>query len=189
MGFISSFMQVEAFITVLAGLAVFGTVYSIISPFMESDKLSARMKGVTVERDRLKAQQKLSFQSGEVKLRDKTKAGGLTQLVELLNLKNIFEAEPSREKLRRAGFRSERHLVFFLAARAIVPIVVGILVFVYTSTLYANKVSPNMRITSSLIAMVAGLCAPDCREEHGNQAPKFDQESLVRCPRSVAHLR
>ena len=161
MNFFASLFQAEMLITLLAGLAVFGTVFTLVSPYLESDKLNSRIKGVTTERDRLKAAQKASLQGGEVKLRDRASSGTYAQIVEALNLKKVFEAEVSREKLRRAGYRSESHLITFLAARAIVPIALGLIVFVYTSTIYANKVSPNMRITSSLIAMVAGFYIPN----------------------------
>lgn len=161
MNLFSNLMHVEVIITLFAGLAVFGTVYTLALPYLESDKLSSRIKGVTTERDRLKAAQKASLHGGEVKLRDKVGPGAYAQIVEALNLKKVFEAEASREKLRQAGYRSESHLITFLAARAIVPIVVGLIVFIYTSTIYAAKVSPNMRITSSLIAMVMGFYVPN----------------------------
>ncbi len=160
MNFFANLFQAEMLFTILAGLAVFGTVFTLVSPYLENDKLSSRIKGVTTERDRLKAAQKASLQGGEVKLRDRANVGAYAQIVEALQLKKVFEAEASREKLRQAGYRSESHLITFLAARAIVPIALGLIVFIYTSTLYANKVSPNMRITSSLIAMVAGFYVP-----------------------------
>ncbi len=161
MNLFASLMHAEVIITLLAGLAVFGTVFTLTSPFLESDKLASRIKGVTSERDRLKAAQKASLQGGEVKLRDKVGPGAYARIVEALNLRKVFEAEASREKLRQAGYRSESHLMTFLATRAIVPIVVGLIVFIYTSTIYAAKVSPNMRITSALIAMVVGFYVPN----------------------------
>jgi tight adherence protein C len=160
MSLFTSLFHVEIIVTLLAGLAVFGTVFTLAAPFLETDKLNSRIKGVTSERDRLKAAQKASLAGGEVKLRDKVSKGAYAQIVDALNLRKVFEAEASREKLRQAGYRSESHLITFLAARAIVPIVVGLIVFIYTSTLYADRVSPNMRITSSLIAMVMGFYVP-----------------------------
>jgi tight adherence protein C len=161
MNLFASLMHVEMIVTIFVGLAVFGTVFTLAQPFLESDKLSSRIKGVTSERDRLKAAQRASLQGGEVKLREKSGPGAYAQIVDLLNLKKVFEAETSREKLRQAGYRSESHLITFLAARAIAPIAIGLIVFIYTSTLYADRVSPNMRITSSLIGMVAGFYLPN----------------------------
>jgi tight adherence protein C len=126
----------------------------------EGDKLKSRIKIVAEERERLKQQQKNQLAAGQVKLRDVVKGGIYVQLVEGLNLRKVFEAETTREKLRQGGFRSERHLVTFLALRIIVPIVFGILTFVYTSTVFADRVPPNMRIISALIGLLFGFYMP-----------------------------
>jgi tight adherence protein C len=160
MSLIANLLQVEVMFTLLASLAAFATVISLAAPLFDGDKLKSRIKIVSEERDRLKAQQKAQFETGQVKLRDKVKSGFMTQMVESLNLRSVFESETSRIKLRNAGFRSEKHLVTFLALRIIVPIVFGVITFVYTSTIYADKVPPNMRIVSSMIAMMVGFYAP-----------------------------
>lgn len=161
MNFISSILKIEMIITILASLAAFGTVIAIASPFFDGDKLKGRMKLVTDERDRLKQQQKAQYTANTVKLRDKAKRGVYSQIVEMLNLRKIFEAESSREKLRRAGFRTESNLMTFLALRIIIPIVLALFVFVYSSTVYAEKVAPNMRIVYSVLALVIGFYAPN----------------------------
>ncbi len=157
---ISVFFQVESIFTILIALAAFATVVTVASPFFESDKLKSRMKGVVEERDRLKAAQRALLSGNESKLRDRAKPGLYKQLVEVLNLKKVFESEGTKDSLRQAGFRSEKHLVTFLAARAIVPLVVSILTFVYTSTVFADKVSPNMRIVATVIALIFGFYVP-----------------------------
>lgn len=161
MEFITSILKVEMVITILASLAAFGTVIAIASPFFDGDKLKSRMKLVTDERDKLKQQQRAQFNAGPTKLRDKAKVGIYNQLVELLNLRKLFEAETSREKLRRAGFRTENNLITFLALRMIIPIILAVLIFVYTSTVYAEKVAPNMRIVSAILGLVAGFYIPN----------------------------
>jgi tight adherence protein C len=160
MSIVASLLQVEVIVTILAGLAAFGTVISLAAPMFEGDKLKSRIKIVAEERERLKQQQKNQLAAGQVKLRDVVKGGIYVQLVEGLNLRKVFEAETTREKLRQGGFRSERHLVTFLALRIIVPIVFGILTFVYTSTVFADRVPPNMRIISALIGLLFGFYMP-----------------------------
>jgi tight adherence protein C len=118
------------------------------------------MKGVVEERERLKSAQRAHLSGNESRLRDRAKPGLYKQLVEVLNLKKVFESETIKDSLRQAGFRSEKHLITFLAARAIVPLVVSILTFVYTSTVFADKVSPNMRIVATMIALVFGFYVP-----------------------------
>jgi tight adherence protein C len=156
----ASLFQIESLVMIFAGLAVFGTVITITSPLFENDKLQARAKIVASERDRLKAQQKASFSNTEVRLREKIKPSAYTQIVDALNLRKLFESEASREKLRQAGFRSEKNLMTFLASRLITPFVIGIFTFIYTSTVLAEKVPPNLRLTAAMIGMVFGFYLP-----------------------------
>jgi tight adherence protein C len=158
---LQSILQIETMITLLVALAAFGTVVSITSPYMGSDKLKKRIKGVTEERERLRVQLKAQLSGGEARLREKPKVGIYTQLVQALNLRKVFEGEASRELLRQAGFRNENHLVTFLALRMIIPLLIAVITFVYTSTIFADKVSPSMRIAATIIALVAGFYLPN----------------------------
>jgi tight adherence protein C len=161
MQYISLLMQIESIFTLLIALAAFGTVVSVAAPFFESDKLKTRMKGVVEERERLKSAQRALLSGGEARLREKAKPGLYNQLVDNLNLRQVFEAESSRESLRMAGLRTERHLITFLAVRVIVPIVIGLLTFIYCSTLFADRVSPNMRLVSTAIGLIFGFYLPN----------------------------
>lgn len=157
---IASLLQAEVMVTLLVGIAAFATVLTVAAPYFENDKLRARMKSVGQERDKLRAAQRVALMGNEARLREKANASLAAQIVEALNLRRLFEAESSRDLLRQAGFRNESHLVSFLAARFIAPIVIAILVFVYSSTLYADKVAPPMRIGLTGIGLVFGYYLP-----------------------------
>jgi tight adherence protein C len=160
MGLVASLFQIESLLMIFSGLAVFGTIITITAPFFENDKMQARAKIVASERDRLKAQQKASFANTEVRLREKVKPSAYTQIVDALNLRKIFESEASREKLRQAGFRTEKHLMTFLAMRIISPLVIALASFIYTSTVMAEKVPPNLRLTTAMMGLVIGFYLP-----------------------------
>lgn len=160
MNLIAALMQPENMVTVLVAFAVFGTVLSLSMPLFANDKLNARIKDVAIERDKLKAAQRVALSGGEARLREKVKPGTIPQLVDKLNLKKLFEAESSREKLRQAGLRSERHLVTFLALRAIVPIVVAAVTFVYVSTFFAERFAPNIRLVITVVGLIVGYYIP-----------------------------
>lgn len=153
--------QINTIIMLLIALAVFATVVTVASPMFSGDKLKGRIKGVAEERDRLRAAQKASLASGEARLREKPKSSLYSQMVDLFNLKKVFESESSRENLRQAGFRAEKHLVTFLALRLIVPLLLSAIVFVYTSTLFAERFSPMMRIAMAMGGLVIGFYAPN----------------------------
>jgi tight adherence protein C len=160
-GLISSLLQMETLITLLIGLAAFGTVITFTAPFFESDRLKGRMKLVTEEKERLRSVQRAQLAGAETRLREKPNKSVYAQVVEALNLRKVFEAETSREKLRQAGYRAEKHLITFLALRAIVPVLLGIIAFVYASTVFADQVSPSMRVAVTLIGMVFGFYLPN----------------------------
>ena len=161
MNILTSLIQVDVIITLLVGLAAFGTVLTIAAPYFENDKLGARIKGVSLERDKLRAQQKAMLMGSETRLREKPQKGLVGQIVETLNLKNVFEAEGSREMLRQAGMRSERHLVTFLGIRLVTPLILALLVFIYSSTVFADRVAPNMRIVAAMGGLIVGFYLPN----------------------------
>jgi tight adherence protein C len=160
MNLVVALLQPEILFTLMVSIAAFGTIIAIAAPMFEGDKLKTRMKYVATERDRLRSQQKVLLASGEVRLRDKAKGGLFSQIVDALNLRKVFEAESSREKLRSAGLRTERHLITFLALRMIVPILLAIATFIYTSTVMAEKFAPNYRVVAAMGGLIVGFYAP-----------------------------
>lgn len=158
---VSSLLQIETLITVLVGLAAFATVLTIAAPYFDTDKLAARMKSVGQERDKLRNAQRIQLMgASEMRLREKPKTSLVTQLVDALNLRRVFDTEASHELLRQAGLRNERHLVTFLAGRLIAPLVLAIVVFVYTSTIFADRVVPSMRVAATGVGLIFGYYLP-----------------------------
>ena len=126
---LASLLEPRTLVTILVGLSAFATVLTVAGPLLQGDKLQARMKQVASERERLRAQARTVTAATEGRLRERPK-GTLAQIVELLNLKQLFQAETSRERLRLAGLRSESHLVTYLAFRLITPFLFALLVFI-----------------------------------------------------------
>jgi tight adherence protein C len=160
--FIHSLLEPRNLITILVAVSAFATVVTLTAPLMQGDKMQARMKTLAVERDKLRAQNRTSLQDKDSRrLRDNAPKGAAAQIVEALNLKKLLAAESSRTRLRQAGLRSEKHLVTYLAARAIAPIILGVIVFVYSATVFADQVTGSMRIVTSVIGAVAGFYLPN----------------------------
>jgi tight adherence protein C len=153
-----SLLQPERIIILLIAVAVFATILTVAAPLVEGDKLRGRLKLVAGERERLRAQHKANLQS-ETKLRERSK-GVASQIVKGLNLRKLFEAEGSRDKLRQAGLRSERHLMIYLTIRLLTPLVTGLVVFIYTSTFYSDTIPPQMRLASVFGGIIAGVYFP-----------------------------
>lgn len=153
------FMKPEGLITLLVGLSAFATILTIAAPLLQGDQMKARMKNIATERERLRAAHRASLVDTG-RLRDRAKPGLVTQLVESLNLRKVFEAETSRDTLRQAGYRSDNHLVYFLAARAIVPVVLATIFFVYSVQVFGDSIPSNMRFAAMAIGLVGGFYLP-----------------------------
>ncbi len=160
--FIYSLLEPRNLITILVALAAFATVVTLTAPLLQGDKMQTRMKTLATEREKMRTQNREALQNKDNRgLRDNVPKGAAAQIVDALNLKNLLEAETSRKRLRQAGLRSEKHLVTYLAARAIAPIFAGVIVFVYSATVFADQVTGSMRITTALIGAVAGFYLPN----------------------------
>jgi tight adherence protein C len=147
-------------VTILVAISTFATVLTVATPLLQGDRMRSRMKGVISQRDQLRAQQRAALVGkSEGRLRDKPK-GTLAQLVQALNLRQVFEAETSRQQLRQAGLRSEKHLVTYLASRLLAPIVIGLIVFVYTSTVFADRIPAPARLATTIAGVVLGYYLP-----------------------------
>ncbi|MFO1088615.1 MAG: type II secretion system F family protein [Hyphomicrobiales bacterium] len=145
-------------VVILVGIAVFATVLTVFAPLLQRDELAARMKSVSTERERLKVQYRQAITEG--RLRDKPK-GLVPQLVNALNLRKVFEAESMRDTMRQAGFRSESHLVTFLAFRLIMPIAFGIIAFTYANTVFAERLNtPLLKLMGTMGGIIAGYYLP-----------------------------
>jgi tight adherence protein C len=145
--------ELETMILILVGLAAFATVITLFAPAFEGDKLRTRIKAVNSEREKLKSAQRAQLNAASSpRLREKQSKSLYGFLVEGLNLRKIFQADSSRETLRMAGFRSESHLVTFLASRIIAPIV-----FAFIAFFYANWFFAHWPMAWKLAAMGAGL--------------------------------
>lgn len=147
-------------VTLLVALSTFATVLTVAAPLMQGDRMRTRMKGVISQRDQLRAAQRAAL-GGKTdgRLRDRPK-GTLAQLVQALNLRQVFEAETSRQQLRQAGLRTERHLVIYLASRLLAPIALGLIVFIYSSTVFADSIPAPARLGTTVLGVVLGYYLP-----------------------------
>ncbi len=112
-------------VAIFAALAVFATIYTISMPFFEGDKLAARIKAVSLEREVIRARERarLVNEQKRASLRREPKAF-MRQIVDRLNLRNALADEKTVARLRMAGYRGQAPLVVFLFARVTLPLIV-----------------------------------------------------------------
>ena len=82
------------------------TLYTIINPLLEGDKLKKRMDSVSATRDGMR-QNRLEQLNKNDGLRDENK-GFIRDLVDKLSLEKLLEASDLKDKLAQAGLRGQK---------------------------------------------------------------------------------
>jgi tight adherence protein C len=160
MQILASLFDMQVIIMALVSLAAFATVVSVAMPYFEGDRLQARLKAVNSEREKLRSAQRAQLNTPDTpRLREKAKKSVFSQLVEVLNLRKVFSAETSREQLRQAGYRNENHLMTYLAMRAVTPLIVGVIAFIYFNAFFQDK-PMSAKLLAAGAGMVVGYMLP-----------------------------
>lgn len=161
--FITTVTDRQFQISVLVAFAAIGTVYTIVEPFLVKDKLKERMKSVAEHRERLRAAQRESFarKNKTGSLRAASAQGFLKDLVEKLKLLEAFDANEARKQLMMAGFRGQRPVFIFMAARIGMPFVAAFACWVYVYILKGVELDSFMKLMSVVGSFFAGFYIPN----------------------------
>lgn len=145
----------------LAAVAAFATVASFVLPVLTGNRLDERMKSVSSERERMRAQRlaELAEGQGQAKLRREPKSF-MKRVVEQLNLRKALETEGTRERLSMAGFRGQASIVAYLFFRAILPIIGFLVTFVYLFFVGDFVLPPIVRFGLSIGGAYFGFYLP-----------------------------
>jgi tight adherence protein C len=149
-------------VMVLAAVAAFATVVSFIFPLLLGDRIDARMKFVSGERQHLRSEAMARLAEGRSrgKLRAEPKSY-MQQLVTRLNLRKALETDATRERLRMAGFRGQAPVVAFLFFRAVLPLVTFGLTALYVFFLNHFQLPPLLKLCLSITGAYIGFYLPN----------------------------
>jgi len=113
----------QVLIAIFASLAVFATVFTLVQPLFEGDRLQGRIKAVALEREEIRARERarLAAEAKRAHLRREPKAY-MRRVVDRLDLRKALADENTVARLRMAGFRGQAPLVVFLFARVTLPL-------------------------------------------------------------------
>lgn len=152
----------QVLVMVLAAIAAFATIATFTLPLLSGDRLDARMKYVSSERDKMRADRlkQLTDENSSARLRTQPK-GFMKQVVEQFNLRKLLETETTREKLKMAGLRGQAPVVGFLFFRVSMPIVMFIGTFAYLFLVKDYDLLPLMRLGISIVAAYLGFYLPN----------------------------
>src|SRR4030095_10850904 len=119
-------------VTLLAAVAAFATVLTVLMPVLSRDRLSNRMQVMATERDRMRAARlaELAKKEGQGRLRTTTK-GFMQEIVDRLQLHSVFDSEEVRDKLKMAGLRGQAPLVTYMFFRVAMPAIIALIALLY----------------------------------------------------------
>ncbi|HMN38710.1 MAG TPA: type II secretion system F family protein [Hyphomicrobium sp.] len=161
MSLVETVMNPQFIATVLAAICVFATVLSVAMPMLARDRMNQRMKEMATERDRMRSARiaEMNKERGGVKLRQ-TPKGFMQRIVDMLDLRERFDNEELREKLKMAGLRGQGPIVSFMFFRITAPILMFLGTLFYVFVVVDTGYPPLVRVLMALGAGFAGFYIP-----------------------------
>ncbi len=160
--FLVQFLNPQFLVMVLSALAVFATVATISMTVLSGDRLNSRMKYVSSEREKMRAERlaQLAEDNRNARLRNQPK-GFMKQIVEQLNLRKLLETDSTRDRLKMAGLRGQAPVVAFLFARLVLPFIAfgGALAYLFLIEDY--QLPPLPRFGIAIGAAYLGFYLPN----------------------------
>jgi len=136
-------------LTIVICLAVAGTLYTLVAPLLEGDKLKKRMNSVANEREGLR-KTRMDELNNAASLRTETK-GIVKKVVDNLSLEKLLAASDLKDKMSQAGLRGQRPIYMFYFFRLAMPI----LLFVFGATMFVLINSQEWRPSQGWLATFA----------------------------------
>ncbi|MGI9406224.1 MAG: type II secretion system F family protein [Hyphomicrobiaceae bacterium] len=143
----------------LIGISTFITIVMIALPALSRDQANKRMKMMALERDKMRAARMSDLKAEGGGLRNETK-GAISQIVDQLNLRKLFESDDLGDLMKMAGFRGQRPMVIFFFFKLATPIVVFIAALIYLFFMSKSEMIPLGKIAIAIGAGYVGLYLP-----------------------------
>lgn len=161
---IKTFTDPSILLALLVSIAVFATIFTLL-PATGGNTLKSRMKSVALEREELRAKQRVRLAAEAERKRGKGLRKednfGLRGIVERLDLRRALADSGTASQLRNAGFRSESAMSRFLFMRLVLPFFGGSLVFLWIYFGGGLATRPMMfKIVACILGAYAGFYAP-----------------------------
>lgn len=159
---VDAVMRPQFLVTLLAAVSVFATVLTIALPILSRDRMNQRMKVMAIERDKMRASRlaEMNIKDGKNKLRQAPK-GFMQQIVDQLDLRQKFDSEETRNKLKMAGLRGQAPLVTYMFFRIAMPVIVFVGALIYLFLTAKVSYPPAIKFMMALGAAFAGYYLPN----------------------------
>jgi tight adherence protein C len=159
---IISLMSPQIVVTLLAAIAAFATVLTVLMPVLSRDRLGTRMQIMATERDKMRAARlaDIAKKDGQGRLRTAPK-GFMQEIVDRFNLRSVFDSEDVRDKLKTAGLRGQAPLVTYMFFRVAMPAIIAVLALIYLFVIADYEYPALVKIGLAVGAAYAGFYLPN----------------------------
>jgi tight adherence protein C len=149
-------------IVALSGIATFASIITLGMPYLKGNPLEDRMKAVAERREelRLRAREAMAQQNRRATLRS-TPVGFMKRTLDDLKVEKLLQSPGMKEKLARAGFRGQAHVVTFMFFRFVMPPILFIGALIYLFGISTLDWSFYMKLLAAVGAALAGYYSPD----------------------------
>ena len=114
MSFAESLSDPGTMASILAAVAMFATITSVMLPALKGNKLEMRLKQVTDQREKLRRANRAGLEQAGLKREAK---GTVASITKKLDLQKMLEDPNIAAKLEQAGMRGPRPLMIFYFCR------------------------------------------------------------------------
>ena len=159
---VDTIMRPQFIVTLLAAVSAFATVLTIALPILSRDRMNQRMKVMAIERDKMRASRlaEMNAKDGKTKLRQAPK-GFMQQIVDQFDLRQKFDTEEVRNKLKMAGLRGQAPLVAYMFFRLAMPVIVFFGTLFYMFVMSKAVYPPIIKVMMAVGAGFAGFYLPN----------------------------
>ncbi len=144
----------------LVAVSVAATIYTIATPFLNTDTLERRMKSVAVERERIRARERAAAKAKGATLRHEHKRY-MKEFVERLSLSKWLNTDDAKMRLASAGFRGPQAETAFLFFRAVTPVGLFIAVGAYLGLIDDHGLTWPMELAAAIFGAYVGIKLPE----------------------------
>lgn len=148
----------EYVITVMAGLAAFGTVFAVWSGFLARDPMGNRAKRLKQRRSELKAG--IAAPKGNAQRKTHT-MGMMRSIAQRFNLLRSETTTKVSSRLAQAGWRSKDAVVVFMVMKLVLPLVFGLGAYLILGFVASDDLSPLIKNLGPVGAVALGAWGPD----------------------------
>ena len=149
-------------VALLVSVAAVATVFTVLEPLFNKDKLAQRLKSVGNYRENLRqAQRETLARKNNATLRQTSPGGAVKELVENLKLLELFDADSAKQKLMMAGHRGQGPVFMFMAARIGMPFVAAFVVGIYVYLLGGVEADNFTKLLMTIGGFLGGFYLPN----------------------------